>query len=231
MPDRIWIAEWVKPESYRRPPTATPPSLLSSFIDDDGWLPGNRMRQYRGGHDETYGGVTVNIDTNYLDLGPGTRPGKAAKLCGGLRVDFPRYRTLARAARGAQVSALQCFLKRKRLYDGKVTGFYHRGTVRAVRRFQESRGLAVTGRAGRPTWTVLLSEGRSEPVVKIGSGGPAVRRVQRALNAAVRGELPVDGIFGPATTAAVRAYQREVGLPRTGVVAADTWASLAAGAL
>jgi len=231
MPDRIWIAEWVKPESYRRPPTATPPSLLSSYVDDDGWLPGNRMRQYRGGHDETYGGVTVNIDTNYLDLGPGTRPGKAAKLCGGIRIDFPRYRALARGARGAQVSALQCFLKRKRLYDGKVTGFYHRGTARAVRRFQDSRGLDVTGRVARGTWTVLLSEGRSEPVVKIGSGGAAVRRVQRALNAAVRAELAVDGIFGPSTTAAVRAYQREVGLRRTGVVAADTWARFAAGAL
>jgi len=231
MPDRIWIAEWVKPESYRRPPTATPPSLLSQFIADDGWLPGNRMRQYRGGHDETYGGVTVNIDTNYLDLGPGTRPGKAAKLCGGIRVDFPRYRAVASGARSAQVHALKCFLKRKKLYGGKVNAFYNRGTVRAVRRFQETRGLGVTGRVGRSTWTVLLSEGRSEPVVKIGSGGAPVRRVQRALNAAVRAGLPVDGVFGPSTTAAVRTYQREVGLRSTGVVAADTWARLAAGAL
>jgi peptidoglycan hydrolase-like protein with peptidoglycan-binding domain len=39
----------------------------------------------------------------------------------------------------------------------------------------------------------------------------------------------VDGIFGPATTRAVRAYQKQVGLRRTGVVAPDTWLRLQAG--
>jgi peptidoglycan hydrolase-like protein with peptidoglycan-binding domain len=68
-------------------------------------------------------------------------------------------------------------------------------------------------------------------VLKIGSGGNTVRRVQRSLNAAVHAELAVDGIFGPSTTAAVRRYQREVGLRRTGVVATDTWTLLQAGDL
>ena len=30
------------------------------------------MKQYQGGHDETWGGVTINIDRNYLDLGKGS---------------------------------------------------------------------------------------------------------------------------------------------------------------
>lgn len=230
MPDRVWIAEWVKPEDYRRPPTATPPTLLSTYVRDDAWMPNNRMRQYAGGHDETYGGVTINIDTNYLHLGRGTTPGRAAPFCGGTQVDFPRYRRLVFGTRGDQVSALQCLLKRKRLYGDKITGFYNRDTETAVRRYQEARGLGANGRMLRSTWTVLLSEG-STPVLKIGSGGGTVRRVQRALNAAVHAELAVDGIFGPSTTAAVRRYQGEVGLRRTGVVAPDTWALLQAGSL
>ena len=28
------------------------------------------MKQYRGGHPETYGGVTINIDNDYLDVAP-----------------------------------------------------------------------------------------------------------------------------------------------------------------
>jgi peptidoglycan hydrolase-like protein with peptidoglycan-binding domain len=57
-----------------------------------------------------------------------------------------------------------------------------------------------------------------------------VRRVQRALNAATRAGLAVDGVFGPATTRAVRAYQRGVGVRATGVVAPETWEALLLGA-
>jgi peptidoglycan hydrolase-like protein with peptidoglycan-binding domain len=231
MPDRVWIAEWVKPEDYRQPPTANPPSLLSAFVRHDGWLPKRRMRQYRGDHDETYGGVTINIDTNYLDLGRGTLPGKRFTYCGGVKVDFPQYRVLSQGDRKPQVRALQCFMKRKKLYDGKVSGFYNRGTERAVRRYQRARGLKGDGRMLRSTWTYLLSEGARTPVVKIGSGGNPVRRVQRSLNAASHAGLAVDGIFGPSTTRAVRVYQAQVGLRRTGVVAPDTWARLQAGRL
>ena len=34
------------------------------------WTPGRRIKQYSGGHPETYGGVTINIDTDYLDVRP-----------------------------------------------------------------------------------------------------------------------------------------------------------------
>ncbi|MFJ6199859.1 DUF1906 domain-containing protein [Micromonospora sp. NPDC092111] len=32
------------------------------------WAPGRRMKQYQGDHHETWGGVRINIDSNYLDL-------------------------------------------------------------------------------------------------------------------------------------------------------------------
>ena len=230
MPDQIWTAEWVTEDQYRKPPTATPPTLTSVYLRDDGWLPGGRMRQYRGGHDETYGGVRINIDTNYLDLGRGTRPGRTPVFCRGVNVDFPAYRRLLPGAEGDQVRALQCLLRRKKVYSGPLTGVYDGATAAAVRQFRESRGQGIRGGTLRRTWTTILSEGRG-PILKVGSGGLAVRRLQRALNAAVHAGLVVDGLHGPATTAALRDYQRQVGLRPTGVAAPDTWVALQAGLL
>ncbi|MGH3369618.1 MAG: glycoside hydrolase domain-containing protein [Nocardioidaceae bacterium] len=228
MPDRIWFADWMDADRYRRPPTANPPSLLSDYFRDDGWR-GRRMRQYRGDHDETYGGATINIDTNYLHLGGGTRPGRAPRFCGGVRVDFPRYHRLVLGQRRPQVAALQCLLRRKNLYDRRITGHYNRPTARGVRMFQRRAGLPVTGNTSRNTWVAMWSEGRRTPVLKIGSGNNLVRNVQRALNAAVHAELPVTGVFDPATTGAVRRYQGEVSIRRTGVVADPTWVRLQTG--
>ena len=230
MPDRIWLAEWLTAQEYSSPFTSGAPSLYSGYVADDGWMPNRRMRQYRGGHTETYGGMTINIDTNYLDLGRGTRAGKVPTFCHGTRVDFPSYRRMAFGARGSQVDAVQCLLKRRDLYRGRITGFYNRRTEDAVRRFQRNHDVKASGRMLVSTWTMMLSGGRS-PVTKIGSGGNGVRRVQRSLNAATRAGLVVDGIFGTGTTRAVRTYQSQVGLRRTGVVDPGTWSYLQQGRL
>ena len=71
------------------------------------------------------------------------------------------------------------------------------------------------------------------PTLSFGSQGPAVRDLQTRLNtwialpprAGLR-PLVVDGTFGPATGAAVRAFQRAVGLAPDGVVGPQTWARL-----
>jgi peptidoglycan hydrolase-like protein with peptidoglycan-binding domain len=78
------------------------------------------------------------------------------------------------------------------------------------------------------TWTALLSAG-SSPVLKHGSASDAVRRVQRALNVAPGTDLKVSGVFTARMTTAVRRYQKARHLPRTGVVAGDTWRELEAG--
>ena len=44
----------------------------TTYIPEDGWRPGGRMKQYLGGHNETWGGVTINIDSNFIDLGAGS---------------------------------------------------------------------------------------------------------------------------------------------------------------
>jgi hypothetical protein len=60
-----------------------------------------------------------------------------------------------------------------------------------------------------------------------GMSGPLVRTVQEWLTLHRFG-LAIDGVFGPATGAAVSAYQQSAGLPSTGVVDEDTFTSLVA---
>ena len=45
--------------------TTTDPAIPAGY-----WAPRRRMKQYRGDHNETWGGVTINIDNDYLDVAP-----------------------------------------------------------------------------------------------------------------------------------------------------------------
>ncbi len=55
-PDDIWVADW----NGQR-------SSTSSYLPASAWTDHQRIHQYRGGHDEAYGGATINIDNNYVD--------------------------------------------------------------------------------------------------------------------------------------------------------------------
>jgi peptidoglycan hydrolase-like protein with peptidoglycan-binding domain len=65
--------------------------------------------------------------------------------------------------------------------------------------------------------------GTAAAALKKGDRGPSVAKVQRWLN------QPDDGIFGPATKAAVKRFQRRQGLTSDGVVGPATWAALRRG--
>lgn len=62
-------------------------------------------------------------------------------------------------------------------------------------------------------------------LLKRGSRGAAVRDLQTMLNAA-GARLAVDGDFGPATDAAVRAFQKQAGLVVDGIVGPQTTTAL-----
>ena len=65
------------------------------------------------------------------------------------------------------------------------------------------------------------------PLLKIKSKGDMVVWAQERLLGA-GADLPVTGIFGPQTRAAVRAFQEDHDLPASGVVGTDTWEALLA---
>ncbi|BCJ48329.1 hypothetical protein GCM10010168_77450 [Actinoplanes ianthinogenes] len=45
--------------------TVSDPAIPAAY-----WSPQRRIKQYRGDHTETYGGVTINIDNDYADVAP-----------------------------------------------------------------------------------------------------------------------------------------------------------------
>lgn len=57
-PDHVWMANWNGVKSASDP-----------YVPADAWGDHQRIHQYRGGHDETWGGVTINIDNNYVEGG------------------------------------------------------------------------------------------------------------------------------------------------------------------
>ena len=217
-PDQIWYA-WAN----ARADTA----IKASWVRSTSWTPHRRIHQYVLDVAQTFGGHAMIVDKDFMDVGQGSVAPKPSPSCG-VDIDFATYRTQSRGDTGPQVKAAQCLLKQRGVYSGRVTGRFDLATTQATIRFQGNRHLALTGAVNRPTWTALLSAGES-PVVKRGSASNAVRRVQRALNAAGDPRLPITGVFGASTTTAVRAYQQAVGLPVTGVVASGTWAELKSG--
>lgn len=94
-----------------------------------------------------------------------------------------------------------------------VDGHYGPATKERVEFFQESWGLTLDGVAGRETWSflsTLVPGPRPWPLVKQGSSQATNWRVLAAqhLLRAHGATIVPDGIFGPASGAAVTAYQQ-----------------------
>lgn len=216
MPDQVWFA-WAN----GRADTA-----VSDKVRPGSWA-GERVHQYALDETATYGGVTLTIDRNYLEVGGGSVAPPAPRACGGVRLDRASYPTLAKGRRGQVVRTAQCLLRKAAAYRGKVDGRFDGDVARVVRRHQRLTGLPVSGRVDRRAWVSLLARGQA-PLLKEGSAEDAVRRLQRSL-VATGARLRVTGVLDRATSRAVATYQRRVGLTADGVVAPDTWAALRRG--
>ncbi|MBQ9859881.1 MAG: peptidoglycan-binding protein [Clostridia bacterium] len=129
-----------------------------------------------------------------------------------------------------------------------ITGEFDEQTAAAVRDYQQAFGLTVDGVVGRLTWQsiqevyesilstsqlidggVTLFPGR---VLQVGFEGEDVAIAQEYLAylSSVYPEIPPvtpDGVFGPQTDAAVRAFQQLFGLAETGNIGVITWNTLA----
>ncbi|GAA2442145.1 peptidoglycan-binding protein [Streptomyces macrosporus] len=173
------------------------------------------------GNDHTDPGPNWNW-TYYMQL---VRGGDATPP---VQLNFTSYDTLRSGSTGAQVKAAQHLLNQHGFNAGTVDGVFGAGTESAVKAFQANRGLTADGVVGARTWTALLSAG-TKPVLKQGSSGADVERLQRALTAALGRTVGIDGLFGTNTDTAVRDYQRTRGLTVDGIVGSGTWGALQAG--
>lgn len=128
-------------------------------------------------------------------------------------------------------------------------GIFGIQTRDSVLKFQEIFGLTPTGEVDKATWYrikqyysgvkglgELLGEGISISEAQIpfatqlreGAQGIGVKTIQYYLNILAYfnpnlSALPLDGIYGPETTNAVRIFQQYYGLPVTGVMNTATW--------
>jgi len=217
-PDMIWVADWNGQATVETP-----------WLREDAWLPGKRVHQYRGGHDEVHGRVRINIDSNFLDVGKGSVAPTAPAHCDGVVLDFPKYFRLDVGSKHTlRIRAAQCLLREQGLYSGRITGVYNRRTAAATSAYRVKLGMPASTRLGKQVWVALLSEGAT-PLLKYGAATDDVRRLQRALNAAGTWKLAVTGTFESTTTAAVKSYQSAHDLAATGVVRSALWAKLQAG--
>jgi hypothetical protein len=194
LPDQMWIA-WTNQVAN---------TDGGPYLADDGWADHQRIHQYDNGVNVTYGGKTLNIDRDFLDVGRGSVPVKQNLPCG-VPMSFSSYPALALGSTGPEVAALECLL-RERGYLRTVNDYFGTGTVAAIDKFRASMGWAPAGRTTRATWTALLSYGTRPRVLKYGSVGLSVWRLQRSLIAA--GLHPrLTGRYDAYTTAAVKAYR------------------------
>jgi len=106
-------------------------------------------------------------------------------------------------------------------------GLFEDLTEKAVKMFQQDRGLLVDGIVGEDTWQELVLATYCigdrdlylrEPFFR----GDDVRQLQRWLNTLGITVGPIDGIFGPQTKRAVEEFQLSTGLPVDGIVGFTT---------
>jgi peptidoglycan hydrolase-like protein with peptidoglycan-binding domain len=132
--------------------------------------------------------------------------------------------TLKKGAKGQAVKDLQEALLALGLQPGPIDGVYGKKTEDAVKAFQKLTAIEVDGIVGPLTWLNIDEADQSEPVLRNGSKGLPVRRLQKRMQLAGF-EIPeVNGRFGPKTEAAVKALQKQAGLAADAVVGPKTWA-------
>jgi len=216
LPDHMWNA-WVNQQADTRG---------GPYLSDTGWVDHQRIHQYHNGINVTYGGKTVNIDKNYLDVGRGSVAVKQSRPCGVTR-SFTRYPTLRTGAKRREVAALECLLK-KQGYLKKIDTRYGGGTARAVAKFRRSKGLGSSGTTNGATWTALLAKGSNPRVLKEGSVGEPVWRLQQSLTAA--GLKPgLTGVYDARTAASVKAYRKARKLSGYTTTESKVWSQLRRG--
>jgi N-acetylmuramoyl-L-alanine amidase len=133
--------------------------------------------------------------------------------------------------RSAQVADIQARLRGLGYGVDDEAGYYGTKTADAVRSFQQLRGIISDGIVGPNTWAELVEASwrlgdrvlyMRHPLMR----GDDVATLQARLNALGYDAGREDGIFGPDTARAVRAFQREYAVAEDGMYGPHSHAAL-----
>lgn len=147
-----------------------------------------------------------------------------------------------KGASGDAVEKLQRALQIKGYLKGTLDGKYGDMTVNAVKRFQKSVKLKVTGEANTATIAKLFGltidvPAKDDPgmkgitsirkievpnTTKPGNSGKHVKALQQALKLKGYYKAAIDSSYGDKTTDAVKRYQRAVGIKADGIAGNST---------
>ncbi|UCZ52973.1 peptidoglycan-binding protein [Bacillus shivajii] len=162
---------------------------------------------------------------------------------------------LRQGARGEDVVRLQLYLKKAGFFDHhEATGYYGNVTEKAVRRFQQARGLTIDGLAGPQTLTKVNKEIKdtgaskeesssnsnsssssstssnqvdlSNVILREGSRGENVKTLQTRLKDLGYYNGNISGTYGAQTVEAVRELQRQTNINIDGIFGPQTFAQL-----
>ncbi len=114
-------------------------------------------------------------------------------------------------------------------------------TLEALLTFQRAHGLPASGVVDAATWSALSETppapkpapapaptNSSPSVLRLGDRGPAVLTLQKDLTSIGYNTYGEDGIFGPDTEAAVKAFESHEGLTVDGIAGPAVWHALEA---
>jgi len=133
--------------------------------------------------------------------------------------------------RSDEVADIQRRLRALKLEVDDETGYFGESTKRALREFQQQRGIIVDGIVGQHTWNELVEASwrlgdralyLRVPMIR----GDDVLTLQSRLNALGYDAGREDGIFGRSTDSGVHAFQREYGVPEDGIFGPASHAAL-----
>lgn len=144
--------------------------------------------------------------------------------------------TLSIGSSGHNVTLVQARLVTLKYLNDTIDGRYGTNTAKAVAAFQAQHNLKSDGIAGKQTLTLLFSSSAkaysSKPaatekpvtteLLKIGCTGSEVKAAQQALKTLGYLDGAADGVFGPKTYLAVKAFQKASKLSQDGIIGPKT---------
>lgn len=183
------------------------------------------LSKLTSGEDIDYDGVTGNLaldasgNVTFARFTTGKVIGGELTQVASRDVDIARQAeidalTTSVTTAAAFTTQLQISLKLLGFYTGPINGQYDDATRAAVAAFQTSVGLPATGEYDAATDEALRARlGSLADVLST-----STEDLQRTLTDLGYYEGPIDGQWSPELTAAIKAFQADLGVPQTGVL-------------